>query len=56
MTRLARRRQRNRTLTDEASAEYRKRAAQMIAARSASLAARKDMSGSPTNDASDNNG
>ena len=71
-SRLARRRHRNRTLTDEASAEYRKRAAQMITARSASIApkavaiaaaaaavtARKQVNISPTNEhgSSDNNG
>ena len=68
-SRLARRRHRNRTLTDEASAEYRKRAAQMITARSAAVAsiapkavatvtARKQVNISPTNEhgSSDNNG
>ena len=65
-SRLARRCHRNRTLTDEASAEYRKRAAQMITARSASIApkaaaavtARKQVNISPTNEhgSSDNNG
>ena len=60
-SRLARRRHRNRTLTDEASAEYRKRAAQMLTARSASIAPvapRKQVNISPTHEhgSSDNNG